>query len=194
MDCYTKKCLCSSLCGIVNKCVILHPLLEGHREQSTIQIRQHEGKRREKFVIDLLQHFQPPKVSRAQIDRYYMLYKKHGIDLDKDVISIKQRRFHEKFKRIDTNKRRRAILINPDTGNSIKPIHNRTFRQNTRAKKRRKSLVGSYLQRHAEDVTLSVNNNYSDRAAFFELADKQQKQRDIIKSWHEEPEPNFHYE
>lgn len=69
MECFGHKCLCEDACSINNDCIVNHQLFADCKEAVYNKVRDTTISYRHKQIINLLQEKQPPKVSRAQIEK-----------------------------------------------------------------------------------------------------------------------------
>lgn len=127
-------CVMQDDCAVVG-CVLSNPLIYDKREELRNLVVHLDKKKRLKYIIEVLQDIQPPKVRRTQIDRYFLLKKRKGVDLDKWDTSKKEIKYQTNLKHV--SKRKKIKIIIP--------------------KKRVKKEA--FYDKHCKEISLSVNTN-----------------------------------
>lgn len=180
MKCLEGVCFCNEECALFG-CLLSNPLLIQDSKKIHDRLKVTNKKWRVKYIIDILQEKQPPKVRRSHIDRWWSLRNFKGIDLDKDVVSKTKRKKHTYSHHVSKKKQI--------------PIQ----KTNQTKKKKRGSIVGDYLKRHAADSHLSVNTNVDDKEKILFLQSQTPEQLELSKKhgWMiakmlTEPQMNFH--
>ena len=114
-------------CAVVG-CLLANPLIEDQSKEIQERLRLIDApQNRIRYIIDLFQEKQPPKVNKTQINRYFLLRKHKGIDLDIDHVSKKEKEYHAGLKH---NPTKRKIKIDYQKVQSRKKKHDAGLRTN----------------------------------------------------------------
>lgn len=187
--CKEHKCPMKEDCAITG-CLLSNPLIVDQSKEIYEILKLIESKKKRiKYVINLFQEKRPPKINRRQIDRYFLLRKHKGIDLDKDYIGEREKEYHANLKHVPTKK-------------EIKIDYSKAYSQTkNKGKKKKKSkgqphsIVGVYLSQKKKFEELAAKQSAERKGVetvdeFFARREREAKTKELLSA----PQENFHEE